>query len=283
MRTFLATILGFGAVCASLFAVPAMWVERNIVNEDGYVELVAPLASDPDFQGELARTLSDQLVQHLGASGSVGDVAGAAIDRVALKVTELDGYGAAWEETQRRSHLAMFGDPADLPAELDQTSRFVVDIGPLGTLVIDEVNDMLPVTLTAPEQILVPMSGGAQPRILETLRELPPKAYAATTAVALLTLLSLLVARRRATTLAWLGLGALAVAGILALLTEGVLIGIVRDNAGASTLGGRLQELIIDTATASFDTWLVTLAIGGGVALVAGVAGGVLASRGAAA
>ena len=49
MRTFLATILGFGAVCASLFAVPAMWVERNIVNEDGYVELVAPLASDPDF------------------------------------------------------------------------------------------------------------------------------------------------------------------------------------------------------------------------------------------
>lgn len=283
MRTFLAIILGFGAVCVSLLAVPAMWVDRNIVNEDGYVELVAPLASDPDFQSELDATLSDWLVQNLGTSGAARDVAQAAIERVALTVTELDGYDVAWNETQRRSHMAMFGDTADLPAELDQSNRFVVDVGPLGTLVIDEVNDALSVALTAPEQILVPISDAAHPRVLKTLRDMPPMAYAATTAAAIMTLLSLLIARRRATALAWLGISAVAVAAILKLLAEGILVRIVGDSAGAGELGGRLQELIIDTASASFDTWLVMLAIGGVVALVAGVVGQLLPSRGAAA
>ena len=281
MRAFLAAILGLGAVVVLLFAVPAMWAERNIVNEDGYVELVNPLASDPDFQAELARTLSDQLVQNLGASGTAGEVARAAIERVALKVSGLAGYEAAWEETQRRSHLAMFGDPAELPAELDQTNSFTVDIGPLGMLVTDEVNDSLPVTLTSPDQILVPVAAAAQPRVLATLRDLPPKAYTATAATALLAALSLLVARRWATALAWLGLGALVGAATLKLLTEALLLGFVQDNAGASTLGGRLQELIIETASTSFDMWLVVLAIGGGVALAAGIVGRVLASRGA--
>lgn len=282
MRAFLAAILGLGAVAVSLFAIPAMWAERNIVNEDGYVELVSPLASDPDFQAELARTLSDQLVQNLGASG-IGDVARAAIERMALKVSGLAGYEAAWEETQRSSHLAMFGDPAELPAELDQTNSFTVDIGPLGTLVTDAANASLPVTLTSPEQILVQVAGGAQPRMLAILRDLPPKAYTATAAVALLAAFSLLVARRWAAALAWLGLGALIGAATLKLLTEALLLGFVQDNAGASTLGGRLQELIIETATTSFDRWLVVLAIGGAVALGAGVVGRVLASRGAAA
>lgn len=164
MRTLLALFLGVIAVLATLFAVPAMWIERHVADEDGYVELVGPLGDDPDFQAELARTLGNRLVQDLEVPDSIRDATRESIESAALAVTELDGYREAWAESQRRSHRLTLG------GETDDEGRVVADIAPLSELVVDEANAVLPVTLESPGQILVPIGAEPQPEALETLR-----------------------------------------------------------------------------------------------------------------
>ena len=54
MRTFVSAVAVLIGLAMAAVAVPAMWVDRNIVQEDGFVALTAPLGKDPAFQQRLA-------------------------------------------------------------------------------------------------------------------------------------------------------------------------------------------------------------------------------------
>ena len=51
MRTFVSAVAGILGLLLSAVAVPAIWVERNVVQEDGFVELSGPLGQDADDEG----------------------------------------------------------------------------------------------------------------------------------------------------------------------------------------------------------------------------------------
>ena len=54
VRTFVSAVAVLIGLVLAAVAVPAMWVDRNIVQEDGFVAFTAPLGKDPAFQERLA-------------------------------------------------------------------------------------------------------------------------------------------------------------------------------------------------------------------------------------
>jgi hypothetical protein len=78
---------------------------------------------------------------------------------------------------------------------------------------------------------------------------------------------------------AWLGGGAVAVAGVLWLLSGPVSQGILDNTEAPSEFARTLQKLLVDRAASSLDAWLVILALGGGILAVAGVVGHVVTGR----
>src|SRR5262249_49378335 len=53
--------------------VPAAWAHREFLNTDRYVQIVGPLASNPDVQQAIARELTDEVFQALPLQQSIAD------------------------------------------------------------------------------------------------------------------------------------------------------------------------------------------------------------------
>jgi hypothetical protein len=54
LRTFVSAVAAILGLLLSAVAVPAIWADRNLVQEDGFVALAAPLGNDTEFQQRLA-------------------------------------------------------------------------------------------------------------------------------------------------------------------------------------------------------------------------------------
>lgn len=271
MRTFLSFLLGVCALLAALVAVPSLWVSQNLADEDGYVSFAAPLATDPGLHEALGESLSEALLEEAVMREDLRPVAGDAITRVTTTISEQPGFQKAWDETQRRSHQISFGDPRDLPAELDDSSGFAVDLAPLGEFVVEKVNALLPFSITAPGQVMIQVNGTPQSDAIEAVNESTTYARNGLIAVVVAGALALLAARRRSIVVLWLGLGTIAVAGMLKLVAVTAVPEFVERNSAPSPFAKALQDAYVERAQDSFGGWLVALAIGGAVAAVAGV------------
>ena len=114
-------------------AVPTMWVDRNIVQEEGFVALAAPLGKDPGFQQRLASAAvnsfgSDQI------PAPVAQLVRPILEDAAQSLSGLPGYPEAWTETLRKSHRLSFADRH--PARGDERRQsLALDVAPLVGLV----------------------------------------------------------------------------------------------------------------------------------------------------
>lgn len=274
MRSFLAAILGLLAIVIGTLAAPATWVERNIVDANGYAAFVDPLGRDADFQRSLAGALTASLLEDSELPGRAQELAQPGIVKVATQLTAAEGYPDAWTETNRRSHWLLFGDdPADAegPAAAN-ADPLNVDVAPLGELLADQVKDSLDLPVKSPDPILVQVGGSSERELVDTAKRLDPRAYRMAGIAAALALLSLIVARRRSVAVWWLGLGTLLSAGLLKLATDAVFPFLADGAAASSPLAGDLQELIVQAAVDSFDGWILVIAV---VGLVVTVIGGI--------
>ena len=134
VRTFVSAVAVLIGLVLAAVAVPAMWVDRNIVQEDGFVAFTAPLGKDPVFQERLAAAA----VGSLGAERIPAALAGLVtpvLESAARSLTSMPGYPEAWTETLRKSHRLNFADPASLPAEADGVTSLTLDLAPLVGLV----------------------------------------------------------------------------------------------------------------------------------------------------
>jgi len=270
MRPFLSFVFGVCAVIATLATVPTLWVSHNIANEDGYVAFAEPIASDTQFHGALADALGDTLVQRSSLASSLQPAAKEAIVKVAKEVSKEPEFITAWDETQRRSHQIMLGDPRDLPPELDASPSFAIDLAPIGTFVVERVNQDSPFTIPAPEQAVIAVNGAPQAQTLDHIRESPTYARNGLIAVAVAVVLSLAFARRKSVAVALLGLGAIAAAGLLKFAASVAMPEVLDRNTAQSPFAKALLDVFVERASKSFDHWLVVLAIGGAVALGVG-------------
>ncbi|MDN4642610.1 hypothetical protein [Arthrobacter sp. PsM3] len=269
MRTFVSAVAVLIGLVLAAVAVPAMWVDRNIVQEDGFVAFTAPLGKDPVFQQRLASAA----VGSLGAeripealSGLVTPI----LKSAAQSLTSMPGYPDAWTETLRRSHRLNFADPATLPAGAGAATSLTLDLAPLVGLVAKQVADATTLPLEAPDQLLITIGQPEHRQILERMSAYAPMGYAAAVGALIAFALAFVAARRRWTVLAGIGIGALVLAGAWT-LAAGTVGGAVARTSSGNEVAEIFKSEFVSAASSSFAQWTMVTAVAGGVLLAAGL------------
>lgn len=269
MRTFVSAVAVLIGLVLAAVAVPATWVDRNIVREDGFVAFTAPLGKDPVFQQRLAAAAvgslgAEQIPEAL--SGLVTPI----LDSAARSLTTMPGYPDAWTETLRKSHRLNIADPTTAPAEADGASTLTLDLAPLVALVAKQVADATTLPLEAPDQLLITIGQPEHRQLLDRVSAFAPMGYAAAAGALIAFALAFVAARRRWTVLAGIGLGALVLAGAWTLAADAAGGAATRTNSG-NEVAEIFKNEFVSAASSSFGEWTLMAAVAGGVLLAVGL------------
>jgi hypothetical protein len=278
LRSFVSALAVILGLLLSAIAVPAIWVDRNIVQEDGFAALAAPLGKDPTFQKRLATAAVASIDTAGTIPGPLSELVRPVLESAAASLTGLPGYPAAWEETLRKSHRLNFAAPGTLPPDADSATSVTLDVAPLVALVTKQVSAKAGVPLEAPAQTLVNIGQSNQRQLIERVAAYAPVGYSLAIGAGIAFLLALLVARRRWKVLAGIGIGALALAGLWNLASSWA-----SDAAVGTASGNEVADLFkrefVAASTAGFGSWILAAAITGGALLAAGLVARIIGGR----
>ncbi|MCU1518265.1 MAG: hypothetical protein JWQ75_2986 [Pseudarthrobacter sp.] len=277
LRTFVSAVAAILGLLLSAVAVPAIWADRIIVQEDGFVALAAPLGQDAEFQQRLA-VATVGTIDTGGIPDALAGLVRPVLEAAAGKLTSLPGYPAAWEETLRRSHRLSFADPASLPPEADTSSSLTLDVAPLVALAAEELSGTTGLPIDAPEQTLINVGQADQRQLIERVSAYAPLGYPLAIGAGIAFALALVAARRRWAVLVGVGFGALVLAAVWTVGSNGAREAVLATASG-NGIADMFKDAFVAAASASFGSWVNGTLVAGGVLLVAGLVSRV-ASRG---
>lgn len=269
MRTFVSAVAVLAGLLLSAVAMPAIWVDRNIVQEDGFVAFTAPLGKDPVFQQRLAAAAvgslgADRIPEAL--SGLVTPV----LESAARSLTNMPGYPDAWTETLRKSHRLNVAEPGAEPAGTDTASTLTLDLAPLVALVARQVAEATTLPLEAPDQLPITIGQPEHRQVLDRVAAFAPMGYALAIGALIAFALAFVAARRRGTVLAGVGLGTLLLAGAWKLSADAAAAAVLGTSSG-NDVAEIFKTEFVSAAGSSLGQWIVTAAVAGGVLLAAGL------------
>ncbi|MHA7292747.1 hypothetical protein [Arthrobacter sp. HLT1-21] len=289
MRTFGSAFFALIALVLAGVALPGAWIDRNIVEVGGFVELAGPLGADPNFQGQLTSALAAEATASAGLPPAVVGIVEPLIADAAANVAALPDYPAAWDETLRLSHDLSFPTDATLSTGVQSPQPLRLDLAPVVALVIQEVGSGFGVEVPAPEQTLVEIGSPAHQESLGQLTAVAGLWPMLAIGAGVSALLSLVLARRRGTTLALLGLGTVALGGLYWAGVRALPDILDRLRAGSvspdDSISGLFQNGLVARSMANGEPLSLAVVGAGVVLLVIGIAarlvGGGLRTRAA--
>ncbi|SEP61004.1 hypothetical protein [Arthrobacter sp. OV608] len=272
MRTFVSALATLLAILLAAVAVPAIWLDRNIVQEQGFVELAAPLGRDSEFQQGLAAAAVGT-IDTSAVPGFLSDLVRPALEDAAASMTGLPGYPAAWEETLRRSHRLSFAEPQAGTAESASASSLTLDVAPLVALGAEEISRATRLPLDPPDQTLINVGQPQQKEWTERLRTYAPAGYLLAGGAVVALLLALVAARRRWAVLVCAGVGALVLSAVWTVGSQLGSAAVLATDSG-SEVANMFRDGFVPAAVQDFGGWTLATAITGGVLLVVGIVAG---------
>jgi hypothetical protein len=277
VRTFvsaLATVLG---ILLAAVAVPAIWLDRNFVGEDGFVSLAAPMGQDPEFRQQLA-TAAVGTIDTSAVPGFLNDLVQPVLENAATTLTGLPGYPAAWDETLRKSHRLSFASTAGDAGAAGQASSLTLDVAPLVALGVEEISRTSGIPLDAPQETLINVGQPEHREWVERLGTYAPMGYLLAIGSGVAFLLALVAARRRWTVGAAAGIGALLMAGAWKLATDAGTARALATDTG-NDVANLFRDGFVPAAASNFGGWTLGTAVAGGVLLVLALVGGAVSRR----
>ena len=267
MRTALSAMLITISLLVAAVAGPALWLQRNVVDQAGFVALAGPLGSNKSFQEGVTSMLATQSAASLNLPLQLNELASAVIESAARDLYSDPGYAAAWSDTLQRSHQLTFAAAVNKEAEGD----LMLDVAPLLGLIAGNVSANLGISLPAPPESVISVE---QPKVASLLPLLTMlrgwSGWLALIAVALF-VLGIIVARRRGPTLVLAGVG-LAVVALVWLLASSVAQTMLAELAVGPEVAHQVGVELGNLAQTSWQEGInVTFGIAAAVA-VAGVA-----------
>lgn len=274
MRTAGSALLVIVGLLLASVAGPALWLQRNVVEQDGFVALAGPLGSNKEFQDGLSAMVAAQSAASLNLPPQLQDLAAAVINSTAQSLHTDPGYPQAWTDTLARSHALSFAAAGNKEIQGD----LQLDVAPLVAMVADRVSKDMGVTIPTPEDVVVSLEQPQAARLLPMATTLGGwSGPMALIAVGLL-VLGILVARRRSLTVILAGAG-LALVALVWLLASGVVETVLANLAvgpeAASQMGAQLALLAQD----SWQGGITATFIAAAVVAAAGVISLILAPR----
>ncbi|SEF03355.1 hypothetical protein SAMN04489740_3894 [Arthrobacter alpinus] len=267
MRTAVSALLVILALVVAAVAGPALWLQKNVIDQAGFVQLAGPLGSNKSFQEGLSALAASQATASVDLPPQLTDLAAALIQSAAQSIYTEPGYDAAWTETLKRSHALTFAAAGNKDIQGD----LQLDIAPLVALVAAKVSDSTSVPLATPKDVVVALEQPELARLLPAATTLGGWAgWMAFIAVDLL-VLALVAARRRSLTLilAAAGLATVALVWLFASgVVQSVLTGMATGPAAAQQFGVELGALARESWQGGINATFVIA----GVLALAGVA-----------
>ncbi|MGX1160242.1 hypothetical protein FBY31_1394 [Arthrobacter sp. SLBN-100] len=274
MRTFVSAFATLLAILLAAVAVPAIWLDRNIVQEQGFVELASPLGTDSEFQQGLAAAAVGT-IDTSAVPGFLADLVRPALKEAAASMTGLSGYPAAWEETLRRSHRLSFTAPEAEAGETASASSLTLDVAPLVALGAEEISRTTRLPLDPPDQTLINVGQPEQKAWTERLTSYSPAGYLLAGGAAVALLLAVVAARRRWTVLVGAGVGALVLAAVWTLGSQLASAAVLATDSG-NEVANMFRNEFVAAGAADFQGWILASAITGGVLLLMGAVAGLI-------
>ncbi|WP_138442363.1 hypothetical protein [Sinomonas susongensis] len=272
MRTVLSALSVLLAVVLTAVAVPALWLERNVVDESGFVQLLSPMSTDKQLQSTLISNLDNAVTSDSSIPSVLRPVAQQAVQGLAASLVSDANFGQAWNDTLKASHQINFSP------DKASANAFELELRPMADLMAKRVASSLNVNIPGPATLQVQVGTAQQRSWLTGAQNLAALSLPLTLGAILAFALGLLCARRRGVALAWAGIGLL----LIAALYQGVVglapsLASAQGSAGSmsSAFGTRAAELV----AANFEGWIIPLAIGGAVLLVLGAVFGAVQRR----
>lgn len=276
MRFLAALMLWLATTVAMAVAVPTVWAQLNVVDEEGYVALAASAARDQRLQDAMADELTSA-VTSLGV-GQGYRLNPEVVRMVASSYTRNSGFPGQFAQANRIAHRWMF--TGAVPSG-NSTDRWLIDIAPMLSdpsfaATLGQVDLQVPPTLTVPITVDTPELQPGKLRALANWGPWVSGAIAVMTAV--LALLTLAASRSRGKALTALGVSALLVG---AAGWAGIEVGRRYVNAALNRTTGDIRtvaEVMVGQAEGSLHQWLsFTLLVGAALvvlgALVAAIGG----------
>ncbi|MCC3277844.1 hypothetical protein LJ754_01530 [Arthrobacter sp. zg-Y40] len=266
MRTFASAVFGLLAVLLTAAAFTGAWLNTNVASEDGFAALGEPLAEDAQLQQELAAAISARAAESVDLPGPLAGMVEPLVTSAVEGVQALPEYPQAWNETLRRSHALTFAENGGSAAE----GTLTLDVAPLVSLVTGSVGGELNVDVPAPEQVPVEVSAAGRAQLLANVQRAGEAWPVLALAAGVAGILALLIARRRSTTFALIGLG-VALAGAVLWLAAGMFPDRVAAQQFGSAVASSFAEAFAGQVTDSMRTWTIGLMLAGAAALVVGL------------
>ncbi len=127
-RQIASGVAGFVGGVMLLVAVPAVWVDRILLDTERYTAILAPLIDDPAVQAGLAERMTDAAI---GQAPALGRVRTLVQDQIGTAVARPE-FATVWRAGVRTSHAtalgAVSGDGSSLTLDRD---TLAVEVGPM--------------------------------------------------------------------------------------------------------------------------------------------------------
>ncbi|MGD1172029.1 hypothetical protein ACKUVQ_04520 [Mycobacterium seoulense] len=272
----LRAVLWLAATVALAVAVPAAWLQCNVVSEGGYAALAQRAAGDPALQSAAADELTNRAMALIAAhNGGRQPADGAQLHEAAAAFTAGPAFPTLFARANRAAHRWLFSTDG-------AGGSWAIDVAPMLEdpslqRILSSHNVKAPATLNVPLTASAPRS--LRPGQLGPLATWGP--WVAIGAVGLsagCAVLTLAAARRRGKALTSLGVSALLVgaggwAGI-------EIAGRYVDAALNRTTGDirRIAEVMVGHAEASLHEWLNLTLLSGAALVIGGVVAAMLGS-----
>lgn len=271
-------VLWLATTVALAVAVPAVWLQLNVVSEGGYVALAQRAAGDPALQSAAADELANRAMALIAEhTGGRQPVEGAEVHLAAVAFTAGPAFPALFAQANRAAHRWLF--TADGAGE-----SWSIDVAPMlkdaaMQRILSRHNVKVPATLTVPLTASAPSAHGSlRSGRLSPLGTWGPWVSVGAAALSVVcAVLLLATARRRGKALTSLGVSALLVgaAGWAGIEIAGRHVGDALNRTTDDIR--RIAEVMVSHAEAGLHQWLnltllvgVTLVIGGVVVAMLG-------------
>lgn len=260
MRTFLSGLATIVAFVAIVLAVPTVWISERIVDDDGFSSLIEPVGHDQAVKDYLAGQITDEIASRTPISG-----AQSVVRPLANAYTNSSQFPADFADVARQQHQWLFDEASDPNAEMQ------LDITSMVNRVLASAN--VGVSVSGP--ITIPVSNdetglhaGAYHRAGEQITTVG-KVSAIVGIVA--AIIALLVARRRGTVIAWLGI-ATVVAGLVCWAAAALYGSYLKNDLSSSGNTAKpVADVVIDTISHELQwTGVISMLVGAGI-LVFGI------------
>ncbi|KXT58462.1 hypothetical protein Y710_02790 [Gordonia sp. QH-12] len=270
MRSVVSGLFTVVAMICMIVAVPSMWLSQRVVSSDGFTSSAAEAAHSSEVQDYFAQKVAASVEENTGSK-----VASDLVLPAAKNYARSDGFVEDFSEVARQQHSWLFTAPAP-DADLHMME---LDISPMINRVIASAPIPVPVSIGHPVIVTIDQSQITAGSLEDSGKIIDVVSWVTVIGAVIAAVIALLVANRRSTVLAWLGVGAV-LAGVagwgLAAFTKHIVSERLADTeqAARSTI-----EVVVGVIADHLTTVSLFVGVAGAVVAVVGVIARVAAGR----